>query len=132
MISIFWKSLAGVFVALILWLCLDRHNKDISLLLTFAVCAMIITAALSFLQPITTFLQKIQKLGNIDYNLYAVIIKIVGIGILSEIASLVCKDAGNASLGKALQLVSAVTVLWLSIPIFEEMLSLLEKILGKL
>jgi len=93
---------------------------------------MIIITALSFLHPIVSFLQKIQKIGNIDSDLYTVLIKAVGIGVLSELSALVCKDAGNASAGKALQILSAIVVLWISIPIFEKILSLLDKILGKI
>ena len=129
MMSVFWKSVAGVLIALILWLCLEKHNKDISLLLTLAVCAMIIITALSFLHPIVSFLQKIQKIGNIDSDLYTVLIKAVGIGVLSELSALVCKDAGNDALGKTLQLLASSVILWMAIPLFNTLISLIEDIL---
>lgn len=116
--------------ALILWLSLDRHGKDVSVFITLSVCVMVITIALSFLQPVISFIQKIQAIGNLDIEYIGIILKVVGIGMIGEICNLVCKDAGNESMGKALQICSAAAVLWLSIPVFEKLLSLLDTILG--
>lgn len=128
--SVFFKTVAGVFTALILWLFLNKHNKEHSVLLTLAVCAMVLTAAITFLRPIIQFTQKLQTIGNLDGDLLGVILKSVGIGLIAEFTALVCKDAGNEAMGKALQLVSSAVVLWLSIPVFEKLLSLLDEILG--
>ena len=72
--SVFWKAAAGVLTALILWISLNKHGKDISVLMTMAVCAMVIIAAVSFLQPIVNFLRKIQSVGNLDGELLSVIL----------------------------------------------------------
>jgi len=128
--SIFLKAAAGILTALILWIVLSKHTKDMSMLLTLAVCAMLLTVSFSFLQPIVSFLQKIQALGELDNDLLSVILKIVGIGLITEICAIICKDAGNESMGKSLQILSSVVVLWMSIPVFEKLLLLLDKILG--
>ena len=44
--------------------------------------------------------------------------------------SLICSDAGNSALGKTLQILGAVAVLWLSIPLINSLIALLEQILG--
>ncbi len=126
----FLKAAAIALTGLILWLCLNKHNKDMSLLLTLAVCAAILFAALTVLNPILNFFEKLQQLGSLDEDLLQVILKTVGIGLLGEICSNLCKDAGNASLGRVLQICASVTILWLSLPVFEKMLELLEQIIG--
>ncbi|MBR5022170.1 MAG: hypothetical protein IKY18_03085 [Oscillospiraceae bacterium] len=128
--NVFWKTVAGILTAIILWINLNKSNKDSSVLMTLAVCAMAIMAAASFLQPVVSFIKKIQGIGKLDEGLVSVVLKVVGVGIVSEIASLICKDAGNESMGKTLQFIAAATVLWISIPVFEKLLALLEKILG--
>ncbi len=128
--NIFFKVAAGILTALILWLSLEKHNKDFSVLLSLGVCAMAVTAGTSFLQPVVSFLKKLQSLSNIDTQYLSIVLKTVGIGMVSEIASAICKDAGNASLGKALQFFASVMVLWMSVPIFEKLLTLLDNILG--
>lgn len=128
--NIFWKTAAGVLTAVILWINLSKSNKDVSVVMTLAVCAMAIIASAAFLQPIVSFGKKLQEIGKLDNELVSVVLKVVGIGIVTEIAALICKDAGNESLGKTLQFVSAAAVLWMSLPVFEKLLALLNKILG--
>lgn len=126
----FLKVCAGVLTALMLGLSLNKQSKDISVLLTLAVCAMIMLASAAFFQPIISFLHKLQALYDLDGDLLSVILKAVGIGLLSEICAMICKDAGNETFGKMLQLFSTVVVLWLSLPVFERLLNLLGTILG--
>ncbi len=128
--SIFLKATAGVLTALILWIVVCKHTKDFSVLLTLAVCAMVVTVSLGILQPVVRFLQKLQTMVDLDNDLLSIVLKVVGIGLVTELSTLICKDSGNESMGKALQLLSTATVLWLSIPVFEKLLSLLDKILG--
>ena len=128
--SVFWKTAAGILTAIILWINLNQSNKDTSVLMTLAVCAMAMMAAASFLQPVLSFVDKIQDIGKLDEGLVSTVLKVVGVGIITEIAALICKDVGNESMGKALQFVSAGVVLWISIPLFEKLLALLDKILG--
>lgn len=128
--NVFWKTAAGILTAIILWINLSKTNKDTSVLMSLAVCAMAIMAAASFLQPVVSFINKIKEIGKLDEGLVSTVLKVVGVGIITEIVALICKDAGNESMGKALQFVSAGAVLWISIPVFEKLLVLLDRILG--
>lgn len=128
--NVFWKTAAGILTAVIIWINLNKTNKDASVLMSLAVCAMAIIAAAGFLQPVISFVKKLQGIGNLDSDLVAAVLKVVGVGVITEIAVLICKDAGNESMGKTLQFMSVATVLWLSIPVFEKLLNLLDGILG--
>lgn len=130
MMSIFLKSATGVLAALTVWLCISKYNKDISTIITLTVCAMVIIGAMTYIRPVLEFLDKLQAAGNLDRELISVVMKVVGIAIIGELCTLVCKDAGNESMGKALQFLSASVAIWLSIPVFEKLLSLLDRILG--
>ena len=128
--NVFWKTAAGILTAVILWININRSNKDISVLMTITVCTMAIVASAAFLQPVISFVKKLQGIGNLDNDLVTVVLKVVGVGIVTEISVLICKDAGNESMGKTLQFISASVALWLSIPVFEKLLALVDKILG--
>lgn len=127
--DIFLKSAAGTFVALIMYLILVKQGKDISVLLTVAVCCMLAIAAMQYIEPVITFIQRLQQLSNLDPAMLQIILRAVGIGLLSEITSLICADSGNAALGKSLQLLAVGVVLWLSMPLFTELIDLIEEIL---
>ncbi len=129
--DVFLKATACILMALILWICLNKSGKDFSVLLTLCVCVAVAAASLYFLKPVITFIREIADTGQLDDGLLSVMLKVVGIGLIAEISMLVCKDAGNESMGKILQIMSSGIILWLSIPVFEKLLSLLDKILGK-
>ena len=127
--NIFIKSVAGALIALIMYLILAKNGKDISVLLTVAVCCMIAAAAIQYIEPVVSFVNRLQQLSNIEPAMLQIVLRAVGIGLLGEITGLICSDAGNAALGKSIQLMACGTVLWLSIPLFTELIDLIEEIL---
>lgn len=130
--TLFLQAAAAALLAVVLGLCLEKQGKDLSVLLILAVCVMILAAALSYLRPVITFLDQLQEIGGLNNTMVSTLFKIVGIGMVSEIASMVCADAGQASLGKALQILAGTVILWMSIPIFTALLELIRSILGGL
>ena len=128
--SDYLKIAAGIIVAVILWVTVNKSNKDISVLLTMAVCAIVCIAGLGYLRPVIRFMEKLKDLGRLDGELFLLLIKVVGVGMIAEISMLICKDAGNESMGKTLQILSAFVVLCMSVPVFEKLMSLLDTILG--
>lgn len=127
----FWKAAAGVLLAVVLGLALGKQEKDISVLLTMAVCCMVSMIAIAYLEPVLDFLRQLEVLGDLQGDMLGILLKALGIGLVAEIAGMVCNDAGNASLGKTIQMLGGAVILWLSIPIFKALLELIEQILGE-
>ena len=125
----FLKVTAIILMTSVLSLVLTKQSADISLTLIVTVCCVVITAALSYIQPIWNFLLKLVELGGIRSELLEILLKVVGIGMISQITELVCADSGNKSLGKSLQILTSALILCLSIPILDEMVSLIESLL---
>ena len=115
----------------VLTLMLRRQEKDFALLLTMAGCATAGMVLLQFLEPILDFLITLQNLGDLSGDMLKILIKAVGVGLVSEIAGSVCTDGGNASLGKMVQLVGTMAILWLTLPIFQMLMELMIRILGE-
>jgi stage III sporulation protein AD len=91
---------------------------------------MVGVLALTYLQPVVDFIRQLQATAQLDDGMLEILLKAVGIGLIGEIASLICADTGNAALGKSLQLLSAAVILWLSLPLLTQLLELLQQILG--
>ncbi len=131
MTELFWKGAAGTLIAAVLGLTLAKQGKDVALLLSVLAGCMVLTAAMTYLAPVMDFFRRLQQAAQLDEALLGVLLKAVGISLVAQIAGLVCSDAGNAALGKALQILAAAAVLWISLPLLEELLGLIEKILGE-
>ena len=125
----FWKTLGAVFVSALLYLMLEHRSRDYALLLTLAACVLVFVTAARFLSPVLTFLGELETLGNLSSDALKTLIKIFGIGIAGELASSVCQDAGNASLGKSLQFLTGAAIFYLSIPVFSALIQLIQEIL---
>ena len=129
--DIFVKSCGLILVAVILSIVLSNNNKSFHFVITIAVCCFVGISALDLLRPVIVFFNTLEKQGNWNKDILQVLVKCVGVGILSDITSGVCNDSGNGAMAKSLKLLSSAIILWLSIPLFEGLLDLVNSILGK-
>lgn len=128
----FFQASAAILLAVVLSLALGSKGKETGILLTIAVSAMVLILGISYLKPVVDFLRQLEQLGNLNGGMTGTLFKIVGIAILSEIVGMICADSGNASLGKALSTLATAVILWLSIPLFNGLLELIQTILGEI
>lgn len=128
----FVGACGAVFLSIILIVNLSGHRKDMAALLTLAVCVMVALVAVQYIRPVLEFVGELEEIGGLDGDMLRILLKIVGIGVLTEIAVPVCTDAGNASIGKSLQFLAVMVMLSLSIPLFRSLIRVLQEILGQL
>lgn len=121
------QAVSAVLIAVILSLTLE--GKQLSMLLGMSVCVIVLLLGMSCLEPVVDFLQELKALGNLSGDMLSILLKVAGISIVSEIAALICTDSGNTSMCKALQILTTVVVLCLSLPIFQALLDLIRRIL---
>ena len=123
---------AAVLIGLILSLVISKQSKDMSLLLTLAVCVLVCLGALEFLEPVAELLRELRRLGGLDSEAVSILMKAALIGLLSELMGLICADAGEGALGKALQILSNAAVLWLSIPLLRQLITMVGEVLAEI
>ena len=123
---------AAALVGLILTLVVGRQSKDLSLLLSAAVCVLLCLGAAAFLEPVTAFLRELRALGELDSEAVGILLKCAGIALLSEVAGLLCADCGEGALGKALQICSNAAILWLSLPLLRQILTMIREVLANI
>ena len=128
--SDYYQIIAGALLTCILYLFLIKQGKDTAILLSITVCCMIVSAAVGYLRPIIAFFEQLLKLGNIDTQLFEILMKAVCIGLLGEIVCLICTDSGNTALGKGVQMLTVTVVIWVALPMLSELLSLIDSILA--
>lgn len=130
--NIFLKAAATVIVAVVLCIALSKSGKDLSLLLSLLVCCMVISIGITYLDSVFAFINRLKSVGNLDEDKIQIVLKATGIGMLAEITNLICTDAGYATLGKSVKILSTAVILWFALPMMESLLDLLDVILGAL
>ena len=126
----YWKACAIMILTVVLGAALGKTEKDFSVVLSLAACCIILMVALEYLSDILVFLWELGS-GIGDRNPFTgILLKIAGVALVTEVSSLLSADAGNSSLGKAMQILGNSVILFLSLPILEGFLEIIREILG--
>ena len=119
-------SLIGVIVVLVL-----RSAKP-----EFAVFAMIATGIVILVTLMSTLTQVILAFDGIieksglDEGIFAAVLKIIGIGYLTEYSSSIANDAGCGSIAEKLQLGGKVVIFLVSISIVTSLVDVVTKLVN--
>ena len=89
---------------------------------------IVLMIASSFLNVVNTFSAIAQK-GGVSNGLFKTLLKIIGIGYITEFASNICADAGSNSLGDKMILAGKILILTVAMPVVT---SILEIVIGLL
>ena len=119
-----------VLIGLVLSLVVGKQAKDFGILLTLAVCVIVCLGAMEFLEPVTALMADLRRLGRLDSEAVEILLKAAGMGLLGELAATLCTDAGEGALGKVLHLMTNAAILWLSLPLFRQILTMIEEVLA--
>lgn len=130
--DLFWKTSAGVLIAAVLIIAIEKQEKDLALLLAMMVSAMAALVGLSFLKPVIAFLYELEELGDLQSGVLNILLKATGIALVSELGASICRDSGNTSLAQAVKLMGIMAMLSFSIPVLETLMELIQTILGEL
>ena len=128
----FWKTTALVLLTVILSLSLDKTERDISAVMGIVALCIAACAAVTILNPVLNYLVELQRLFHLPDDLISILLKAVGIALVAELSASICADAGNASLGKMLQILGGAAVLTLSVPMFRTLMTILKEMIGGL
>lgn len=128
----YFKAVGATLVAVILILVLRREGREIGQLLSMLACGLVAMVALNYFRPVADFIQALKRIGNLNGEMVGILLKVVGISVTAEVASLICDDSGNSALGKTLQLLATAVILCLSIPLLNQLVGLIEEISGNL
>lgn len=128
----FLQATGWVLLAVVLILSVKNKNGELGILLSLCVCAGLGCLAVGYLSPVVEFIQKLQALAQLDPQMLTILLKVVGIALITEMAVLICNDAGNTAMGKMLQLLSTAAILYISLPMLSALVEVMEQILEKL
>lgn len=130
--SEFWKTTSIVLLTVILGLAVGKTEQDISAVLSLVAACIAAGVAVTILEPVLNYLWELQRLCDLPEGLVSVLLKAVGIALVAELSSAVCTDAGNALLGRMLQILGGAVVLSLSVPMFRTLMTIIKEMIGGL
>ncbi len=127
--ELFIKVIGIAFVAIAAFSILKTTQPPIGRFIPIAAGCLILVLLAA---PISTVIRTAKDIGSrsgISSTVFTSLLKIIGIGYLTEFAVSLCNDSDSASLGKKVELSGKITILLSSLPIISEIITLLEGLL---
>jgi len=126
----FGKAIAVIILTVILGVTLGKAEKDISVVLSVAACCIITIVVLQSLEDVIAFLWRLGDTTATQIPPIDTMLKITGVALITELTGLISSDAGNSSVGKAVEILGNAAILFLALPLFESFLTILQEIMG--
>jgi len=101
---------------------LKPTRPDIALLVGVAGGVIMLFMFVDALEVVILNMNNIVNRTGIDSKVFSAILKIIGIGYLTEFAAGVCNDAGNSAMGQKVLLAGKVIILILALPIINSLI----------
>jgi len=119
-------------IAIIAAICccvIKTQSGSMASVLSMAACILILFLAFRFAEPIIAILRRLQGLTGLSMAAVSPMLKVVGIGILTQISSSICDDAGEKTLHHAVEISGTLMSLYAAMPLLSAVLDLIEEIL---
>ncbi|MBO4472511.1 MAG: hypothetical protein J5765_01745 [Clostridia bacterium] len=108
---------------------LREEKSELYIFAVIACGALILIILLSSLTEVISEFGMLIGQSGVDESLFAGVLKIIGIGYITEYASSVCSDYGMSSIGNKLQLAGKVAIFFMTMPILSNLVGVISSML---
>ena len=116
-------------VGSIIGLIIKKTNPETSLLLTIAISVFAIYLAFDVVTSVVGFIRSLSETAGISPAFLGVVLKTVGIAVITKISSDVCRDAGQSGVASGVELAGTVTAIYVSLPLMEGVIRMLNSLI---
>ena len=124
MFKVISVGLVGVCATLLL----KNTDNRYAILAGIATGAVILIVALNSLSGVIVQLHALVDKTGVDSELFAALLKIVGIGYVTEYTASVCADADCASIGRKVAFAGKIAIFLLALPIVKALLDIVAQL----
>ena len=94
-----------------------KQTQELAVVLALTAGVVILWTIFSSIEYITSFLEFLAENTGISGAVFSPVLKVVGIAIVTRIASALCKDAGESGIASAMEFAGTVCALAVTIPL---------------
>ena len=99
-------------------------------MLTIVSVIIILTLIIDYAKNVFSIFKIISDKTGINSGIIKILIKIVGLGYLTEFGYSICADFGSQSIANKISLAGKLTILYVSLPIIKTLLDLMSSVVG--
>jgi stage III sporulation protein AD len=103
-------------------------KEEFTIFITLATGIIILIYIMNSLGDVIVAFNQITDLSGIDDKLFGSVLKIIGIGYVTEYSASMCTDMSYSSLGSKIQLAGKITIFLVALPIITGLIELISQI----
>ncbi len=120
-----FKIIGVAFVTAISTILLKATKPELSFAVTVTGVIVILLFLIDAMQTSVAIFTNVTKLTGVDNGLVKVLVKIVGVGYLTEFAAGILNDFGSSAVADKVVLGGKITIVVLSLPVLEGLLTMI-------
>ena len=110
--------------------CIKTHNAEISNIVSICGGVIIFLLCVDKLKEILVYFTQLNSLTNINFDFIPLVMKIIGVGYLTEFTADIAEDFNNKTIASKVIFGGKVTICIMSLPVLKELLMLLLSLLS--
>lgn len=108
---------------------LKKDKPEFSLIITLATGMILLVLVLSQMTSVVTAFDDLVAGTGVDQSLFSGVLKIIGIGYLTEYSATICTDYGSNSVANKIQIAGKITIFLMALPIVKSLLSAVQSLI---
>ena len=109
---------------------LRGHRPEWALGLTVVAGGLVVGLLLKELTPLLSAVRQMLTVGGLSDTALSVVLRAAGVCFVTQWAADTCRDAGQSALAGKAELVGRVLLLLMTVPLFEQVLTLVTGVVG--
>ena len=104
---------------------IKQIKPEFYLIILLAGGAIMVLMLAGEIKKIIDYFLTIFSKTNLELSLFSSILKILGVGYITEFASSICVDSGCSSIGDKIAIAGKIIILYLSLPVITNLLNII-------
>ena len=123
------KIIGIAFVGVVLYQILRNTKSDFAIFVSISVGVVILVLLSDKISQVVNVFNDLSVKAGLSSEIFSSVIKIIGIGYLTEYSVNLCDDAGCSSIGKKIELCGKITILIMALPIINGIITIIGELL---
>ena len=120
-----FKIIGVALITAITAIILRSTKPELSFVVTLVGVIVVLTFVVDMLEGTMAVFTSISQIAGVENGLLKMLLKIVGVGYITEFGAGILTDFGSISMADKVTLAGKITILFLSLPVVESLLQLL-------
>ncbi len=104
-------------------------KPEISIIIILCGGILILSQTINYIIDIVNAFTDVVNKTGLDLNLLKIVLKIIGVGYLTEFSAGLCNDSGNSSIADKIIFAGKIIILFIALPIVTKIIEIIMEIL---